>query len=428
MSDSAGDSDADNPESSRKASPGAPSDKSQPTSSRKQLHEAYKEIDALCEAINAGVNISKRAKGFFKLIDKHKFTRGKPQETIVAICVFVGCRQNHVRVKLEEVLRHTATSKEEGARVFEQLRKLMQIIRPPKAESAPEIPVETTGARKGTNDEDAQESKQKRRRVKSESDGDSDAERLDASRGKSKAADAMPTLKRVEKRKRPDDSEDEARDKRPRTDYSSVPDRFQVPDSPIRARLDGYAYASSTDPWSSSSSSTDSSPGGLSPTAVPHDDASDMANWQWPPKKTQMPAPGASGLASSASGQSPPNQHPGAVDASQALPRGDAEHEQPLAKDTSADAVDSKRFKDKSPANHRQRVDKRRSRREQETSSPQKQPLQKNRQERKASPSVDQVVRSRRSSRRDTRQKLLFLDGDGTPCVADHEPKTQVPR
>ncbi|PNP52157.1 hypothetical protein THARTR1_07366 [Trichoderma harzianum] len=206
--ESAGDSDAQehgNPESSRKASPRAPSNESQPMSSRGHLHEAYKEIDALCETVNAGVNISKRAKGFFKLIDKHKFPRGKPQEAIIAICVFVGCRQNHVRVKLEEVLRHTDTSKEEGARVFEQLRNFMQSIRPTEAESAPEIPVETTEARSKTDDEDAQESKQKRRRVMSESDGDSDAERPAASRGKSKAAEAMPTLKRAEKRKRPDD-------------------------------------------------------------------------------------------------------------------------------------------------------------------------------------------------------------------------------
>lgn len=564
--ESAGDNDAqehDKPELSRKASPGAPSDKSQPISSTGQLQEAYKEIDALCETINAGVNSSKKAKSFFKLIDKHKFTRGKPRETIIAICVFVGCRQNHVRVKLEEVLRHTATSKEEGARVFEQLENFMKIIRPPKTKSAPEIPVETTGARRRTNEEDAQGSQQEKRREMSdsvaeshaddlkpepsrkasrgtpgdrsqakspseqhhkaykeidalcekihvgdnvsneaknilrrlskheildgvseedalgacilaacrrhevtqkfregfysisasanreevirvshlighflirfpfaqgESDGDGDAGRVAASRDKSTAAEAVPTSKRAEKRKRPDDSEDEARDKRPRTDHGSVPDRFQVPDSPIRDRFDGhvYTYASSTDPWSSSSSSRGSSPGGLSPIAVPHYDASDMANWPWPRKKTQMPGPSASGLASSVSGHSPPNQHPGAVDAGQALPRGDAE--QAPAKDTSADAVDSKRSKGKPRANHRQRVDKRRSRREQETSSPQKQPLQRSRQERKASPSVDQVVRSRRSSRRDARQKLLFLGEDGTPCVADYEGKTQVPR
>ncbi|KAL6698102.1 hypothetical protein J3F84DRAFT_406407 [Trichoderma pleuroticola] len=418
--ESAGDSDAQehgNPESSRKASPRAPSNTSQPTSSTGQYHEAYKEIDALCETINAGVHVSKSAKDSFNLIDKHGFTKGKSQQSVIAGCVLIACQIHDVRVTFEELSHHARVSKEEVRRLCKQLHSLLQSIRPTEAESAPEIPVETTGARNRTNDEDAQEPQQKRRRVMSESDGDSDAERPAASRGKSRAAEAMPTLKRAEKRKRPDDSQDEARDKRPRTDYSSVPDRFQVPDSPIRDRFDGYA--SSTDPWSSdSSSSTDASPGGLAPIAVPHDDASDMANWPWPRKNTEMPGPSASGLASSVSGQSLPNQHLGAVEASQALPREGSE--QPP---TSADAVDSKRSKGKSRANHRQRVDKRRSRREQETSSPQKQPLQKNRQERKASPSVDQVVRSRRSSRRDTRQKLLFLGEDGTPCVADYDRK-----
>ncbi|KAJ4864811.1 transcription factor TFIIB repeat domain-containing protein [Trichoderma breve] len=421
--ESAGDNDAqehDKPESSRKVSPGAPSNTSQPTSWKGHHHEAYKEIGALCEAINAGANVSKSAKGIFGLIDRRKFTNGKPQEAVVAICVFVACRQQNVRRTLEEVLRHTRTSKEEAVRVFEQFRDLVYSLEDAEAESAPEIPVETSTAGKRTNDEDAQESKQKRRRVMSESDEDSDTERLAASRDKSKAAEAIPTLKRAEKRKRPDDSEDEARDKRPRTNYSPVPDLFQVPDSPIRGQPDGYA--SSTDPWASSSDSRESSPGGLSPIAVHHDDASDRANWQWPRKKTRMPGASASGLASSVSGQSPPNQHLGTVDASQALPRGGAE--QPPVKDTPADAVDSKRTKGVSRAIHRLRVDKRWSRRDQETSSPQKQPLQKSRRERKASPSVDQVVRSRRSSRRDTRQKLLFLDEDGTPCVAAYKRET----
>ncbi|KAM6482606.1 hypothetical protein HDV62DRAFT_390631 [Trichoderma sp. SZMC 28011] len=415
--ESAGDNDAqehDKPESSRKVSPGAPSNKSQPTSWKGHHHEAYKEIDPLCEAINAGANVSKSAKDIFRLIDRRKFTNGKPQEAVIAICVFVACRQNDVRRTLEEVLRHTRTSKEEAVRVFEQFRDFVYSHENAEAESALEIPVETSTSGKRMNDEDAQESKQKRRRVMSQSDEDSDAERRAASQGKSKAAEAMPTSKRAEKRKRPDDSEDEARDKRPRTSYSPVPDLFQVPDSPIRGQPVGYA--SSKDPWAHPSVSRDPSPDSLPPTASPHDDASDMANWQWPRKKTEMPGPNARGLTSSVSDQSPPNQHRGTVDASQALPRGGAE--QPPVEETPADAVDSKRTKGMSRVNHRHRVDKRRSRREQETSSPQKQPLQKSRRERKASPSVDQVVRSRRSSRRDARQKLLFLDEDGTPCVA----------
>ncbi|KAH0532071.1 hypothetical protein TsFJ059_000810 [Trichoderma semiorbis] len=415
--ESAGDNDAqehDKPESSRKVSPGAPSNKSQSTCWKGHHHEAYKEIDTLCEAINAGANVSKSAKDIFRLIDRRKFTNGKPQEAVIAICVFVACRQNDVCRTLEEVLRHTRTSKEEAVRVFEQFRDFVYSLEDAEAQSATEIPAATSTAGKRTNDEDAQESKQKRRRVMSEGDENSDTEKLATSQGMSKVVEAMPTSKRAEKRKRPDDSQDEARDKRPRTSYSPVPDLFQVPDSPIRGQSDGYA--SSTDPWASSSDSRDSNPGGLPPIAVLHDDASDMANRYWPRKKTRMPGPSASGLASSVSGHSPPNQHLGTVDASQALPQGSAE--QPPVKDTPADAVDSKRTKGMSRVNHRHRVDKRRSRREQETSSPQKQPLQKSRRERKASPSVDQVVRSRRSSRRDTRQKLLFLDEDGTPCVA----------
>ncbi|QYS93698.1 hypothetical protein H0G86_001068 [Trichoderma simmonsii] len=393
--ESAGDNDAqehDKPESSRKVSPGAPSNKSQPTWWRGHHHEAYKEIDALC---TSSQTTSPRKLllpyASLSLVDNAMYAERLKKSCGIPVLV---------RKKLSEC--------------FEQFRDFVYSHEDAEAESALEIPVETSTSGKRMNDEDAQESKQKRRRVMSESDENSNAERRAASQDKSKAAEAMPTSKRAEKRKRPDDSKDEARDKRPRTSYSPVPDLFQVPDSPIRGQSDGYA--SSTDPWASSSDSRDSSPGRSSPIAVPHDDASDMANWQWPRKKTRMPGPSASGLASSVSGQSPPNQHMGTVDASQALPREGTE--QSPAKDTPAGAVDSKRTKSKSRVNHRQRVDKRRSRREQETLSPEKQPLQKSRRERKASPSVDQVVRSRRSSRRDTGQKLLFLDEDGTPCVA----------
>ncbi|KAK4081686.1 uncharacterized protein Triagg1_2427 [Trichoderma aggressivum f. europaeum] len=366
-------SDADKPESSRKASPGTPGDRSQPLSPTGQHSQVYKKIEELCEKINAGEIVSNEAKNIFRRVHKHPVLNGESQEDTLDACILEACRRHDAVQKFREGFYPTYTVVQKQ----KVIRLSWHVGRPPLR-----FPF-----------------------AEGESDGNSDAERGAASRDKSK---------RAEKRKRPDDSEDEARDKRPRTDHGSVPDCFRVPDSPIRKPFDGrvYVYDAPPDPWSSDSS--DSSSRGVSPVAAPRDDAEDTANWQWPRKKTQMPAP-------SASGHSPPNQHPGAADAGQAPPRGDAK--QPPAKDTFADAVDSKRSKGKSRANHRQRVDKRRSGRERETPSPQKQPLQKNRRERKASPSVDQVVRSRRSSRRDTRQKLLFLDEDGTPCVADYERK-----
>ena len=102
----------------------ASSDKSQ-----KNLMQGYKEIVSLCEAINMGQNVSNAAKHIFKLVDKHKFLRGKPQEVIIAGCIFVACRQNNVPRTFREIFNLTNVGKKEVGRVFKQLQQFLQKIR-----------------------------------------------------------------------------------------------------------------------------------------------------------------------------------------------------------------------------------------------------------------------------------------------------------
>jgi transcription initiation factor TFIIB len=102
----------------------ANSDKSQ-----KNLMQGYKEIVSLCEAINMGQNVSNAAKHIFKLVDKHKFLRGKPQEVIIAGCIFVACRQNNVPRTFREIFNLTNVGKKEVGRVFKQLQQFLQKIR-----------------------------------------------------------------------------------------------------------------------------------------------------------------------------------------------------------------------------------------------------------------------------------------------------------
>jgi transcription initiation factor TFIIB len=94
--------------------------------SQKGLMQAYKEIVSLCEAINMGTNVSNAAKHIFKLVDKHKFLKGKPQEAVIAGCIFIACRQNNVPRTFREIFDLTSVSKKEVGRVFKQLQSFLQ--------------------------------------------------------------------------------------------------------------------------------------------------------------------------------------------------------------------------------------------------------------------------------------------------------------
>ncbi|KAM5355924.1 hypothetical protein ACJ41O_002570 [Fusarium nematophilum] len=97
--------------------------------SQKGLLLAYKEIVSLCEAINMGKNVSNAAKHIFWLVDQHKFLKGKPQEAVIAGCIFIACRQNNVPRTFREIFNLTSVSKKEVGRVFKQLQSFLQKVK-----------------------------------------------------------------------------------------------------------------------------------------------------------------------------------------------------------------------------------------------------------------------------------------------------------
>ncbi|CEJ85735.1 Putative Transcription factor [[Torrubiella] hemipterigena] len=103
---------------------------------QKGLMQAYKEIVSLCEAINMGQNVSNAAKHIFKLVDKHKFMKGKPQEAVIAGCIFIACRQNNVPRTFREIFNLTSVSKKEVGRVFKQLQNFLQKLQETEGEGA----------------------------------------------------------------------------------------------------------------------------------------------------------------------------------------------------------------------------------------------------------------------------------------------------
>ncbi|KAL2153463.1 hypothetical protein VTH82DRAFT_4618 [Thermothelomyces myriococcoides] len=62
----------------------------------KALLQAYRDIQALTDSINAGSQVANTAKHIFKMVDDNKALKGKSQEAIVAGCIFIACRQTNV--------------------------------------------------------------------------------------------------------------------------------------------------------------------------------------------------------------------------------------------------------------------------------------------------------------------------------------------
>ncbi|KAK1844909.1 transcription initiation protein [Colletotrichum chrysophilum] len=103
--------------------------KSQNDKASKSLMQAYKEIGAFCDSINLGKNVSDAAKHIFKLTYDHNFMKGKPQEAVIAGCIFIACRQTGVGRTFREIFQVTHVSKKEIGRVFKQLESFLQKIK-----------------------------------------------------------------------------------------------------------------------------------------------------------------------------------------------------------------------------------------------------------------------------------------------------------
>jgi transcription initiation factor TFIIB len=91
----------------------------------KSLLQAYREIGTLTDSINAGKAVADAAKHIYKLVEDAKFMKGKPQEAIIAGCIFIACRHNNVPRTFREIFSLTRVSKKEIGRVFKQLETFL---------------------------------------------------------------------------------------------------------------------------------------------------------------------------------------------------------------------------------------------------------------------------------------------------------------
>jgi len=91
--------------------------------STKTLLAAYKEIGAFCDSTGLQKNVADTAKQLYKMVDDAKAFKGKPQEVIVAGCIFIACRQCNVPRTFREIFAITKVPKKEIGRVFKSLEK-----------------------------------------------------------------------------------------------------------------------------------------------------------------------------------------------------------------------------------------------------------------------------------------------------------------
>lgn len=81
------------------------------------------EIGAFCDSTNLQKNVADTAKQLYKAVDDAKAFKGKPQEVIVAGCIFIACRKCGVPRTFREIFAITKVPKKEIGRVFKTLEK-----------------------------------------------------------------------------------------------------------------------------------------------------------------------------------------------------------------------------------------------------------------------------------------------------------------
>ncbi|KAG9249883.1 transcription initiation protein [Emericellopsis atlantica] len=95
----------------------------------KSLEEGYRLIVSLCEVANAGSNIQNAAKHVFKLVEKEKGFKGKPQEVLVAGAIQVAFRQNKATRSFKEIFELTGVPKKDAGIMFKKITAFVKKIK-----------------------------------------------------------------------------------------------------------------------------------------------------------------------------------------------------------------------------------------------------------------------------------------------------------
>ena len=129
------------------------------TKTEKTLANAYTEIAATCDKVSLGKQITDTAKQLYKRATEEGVLKGKPQDAIIAACIFIACRLAKSPRTFKEICTLTQVPKKLLAACYRQLERAFDEVKanggqsigspssnptplPPPNSSSPSIPSE----------------------------------------------------------------------------------------------------------------------------------------------------------------------------------------------------------------------------------------------------------------------------------------------
>lgn len=97
------------------------------TKSEKTLSSAYTDIGALTEKISLGKGITDTAKQLFKRASEEGVLKGKPQEAVIAACIFIACRMGNSPRTFKEICTLTQVPKKLLGQCYKALERAFEV-------------------------------------------------------------------------------------------------------------------------------------------------------------------------------------------------------------------------------------------------------------------------------------------------------------
>lgn len=97
------------------------------TKTEKTLANAYTEIVAVCDKISLGKQIADTAKQLYKRTTDEGVLKGKPQDAIIAACVFIACRMGKAPRTFKEICTLTQVPKKLLAQCYRTLERAFEV-------------------------------------------------------------------------------------------------------------------------------------------------------------------------------------------------------------------------------------------------------------------------------------------------------------
>ncbi|KDQ64438.1 hypothetical protein JAAARDRAFT_166672 [Jaapia argillacea MUCL 33604] len=99
----------------------------QSSRTERNLLQAFRDISSWCDQFSLPKTISDIAKQLFKRSTEENLLRGKPNEAVIAACIFIACRQAHVPRTFREICNLTNVSKKTLGQCYKALEQAFNL-------------------------------------------------------------------------------------------------------------------------------------------------------------------------------------------------------------------------------------------------------------------------------------------------------------